>query len=302
MSKKDIHVRYIIGILIFLVIYFATLKFIETPHLKEFISFGATLSAFVLAIIAIFHQMVSKSNVRDSLKKISRSAEEIETVSDELTSVANQIDSKIKDVSKRTQRIEENLEKNLSDSSAKTTVPESDEGYISYDDGTNLTTSNSLKITTAELDVNSLLWIHWFITEKSKIPEEQRGTFRKSQVFIGDPENPRLTPPPPEEINEKIDQYLDWWRTDYERLESATFDEQVEGLAKFHHEFLQIHPFIDSNGKIARKLLKKAGNEFFGSGTNLIFSKSDEYLNSLEKADKGNLSELEKLIKIALDT
>ncbi|MBW4602032.1 MAG: Fic family protein [Calothrix sp. FI2-JRJ7] len=65
--------------------------------------------------------------------------------------------------------------------------------------------------------------------------------------------------------------------------------------AWLHHRFTQIHPFQDGNGRVARAL---ASLVFIQAGWfPLVITRNvrDEYIDALEAADKGNLSNLVKL-------
>ena len=88
-------------------------------------------------------------------------------------------------------------------------------------------------------------------------------------------------------------------------LNQADFlEELVRFLAWAHHRFLWIHPFKGYNGRIARLLI------------NIILLNLDlppvelkvetkigrkNYVQALKNADEGNLSELEKLIRDAIE-
>ena len=86
--------------------------------------------------------------------------------------------------------------------------------------------------------------------------------------------------------------------------QSDFLEELVYFLAWAHHRFLWIHPFKDYNGRIGRLL------------TNIIFLNLNlppielkvetktgrkKYIQALKNADGGNYSNLEKLIKEAIE-
>ncbi|MDR2945643.1 MAG: Fic family protein [Candidatus Adiutrix sp.] len=92
---------------------------------------------------------------------------------------------------------------------------------------------------------------------------------------------------PPEQVASEMDKLL-LWHHEHERKKVAP---EIEA-AWLHHRFVQIHPFQDGNGRVARALatiiLIKA--DWFP----LIVSYSDrnQYLTALEEADRKNLKTL----------
>lgn len=90
---------------------------------------------------------------------------------------------------------------------------------------------------------------------------------------------------PPEQVESEMDQLMEW------HLNHRDVAPEVEA-AWLHHRFVQIHPFQDGNGRVARAL------------ATLIFIKADwlplvvrdaerdRYIDALEEADGGNLKPL----------
>lgn len=81
-------------------------------------------------------------------------------------------------------------------------------------------------------------------------------------------------------------------------------DKLIELLAWAHHRFLWIHPFQDYNGRISRIL-----NNIVLLNLNMppielkVETKSGrkKYVHALQKADKGEYAELEKLIRLGIE-
>ena len=75
------------------------------------------------------------------------------------------------------------------------------------------------------------------------------GEFRRTQVGIGNPDDPRFVPPPPQEIGQCLDSFEKY-------INSST-----SGLPPLidcflaHYQFETIHPFLDGNGRVGRLLL-----------------------------------------------
>lgn len=95
---------------------------------------------------------------------------------------------------------------------------------------------------------------------------------------------------PPEQVGSEMDRLVDYYRQ-YNAIGTAP-----EVLASWlHHRFTQIHPFQDGNGRIARLL---ASVVFINRGWQpLVVLRDDRpvYIDALEKADAGSLSELIRL-------
>jgi len=92
---------------------------------------------------------------------------------------------------------------------------------------------------------------------------------------------------PPEQVPGEMEQLIGW----HEEHERKGGSPEVEA-AWLHHRFVQIHPFQDGNGRVARAL---ATLVFIKAGWFPITVTRDDrtrYIDALEKADEGDLSEL----------
>ncbi len=115
------------------------------------------------------------------------------------------------------------------------------------------------------------------------IDDDNAGMFRRIDVGIA---GSNWSPTPHIFIEDELDGLLKWYRDESSGLHP------FERAGEFHHRFLQIHPFIDGNGRVARELL------------NFILTKNDyppiiisvehreDYLKCLEMADEGNITPL----------
>lgn len=93
---------------------------------------------------------------------------------------------------------------------------------------------------------------------------------------------------PPIHVDSEVDKLIAW-------LNEYEHDDPVLVAAWLHHRFTQVHPYQDGNGRVARAL------------TTLVLLKSDllplvvdrdlrvEYIDSLERADGGELADLAKI-------
>ena len=95
---------------------------------------------------------------------------------------------------------------------------------------------------------------------------------------------------PPEQVGSEIENLLAF----YEEYEEENCHPLLLA-AWLHHRFEQIHPFQDGNGRVGRAILTwhLVRKGFFP----IVISRGDraEYLNSLEKADRGSLKDLIEL-------
>jgi Fic family protein len=87
----------------------------------------------------------------------------------------------------------------------------------------------------------------------------------------------------PIEVPARIQDLFDWYNTEKNNLHP------IELAARFHHEFVLIHPFDDGNGRISRLMVNYI---LMRNGLPPIVIKSSEkqkYLNALRLADIGDM-------------
>lgn len=82
-----------------------------------------------------------------------------------------------------------------------------------------------------------LLEAHKQYAEKSELKPDERGAYRKIQVYVG-----RYVPPKPSEVQKLMDDYLLFYGT------------QMVDSYRAHCMFEQLHPFVDFNGRTGRAL------------------------------------------------
>jgi Fic family protein len=111
---------------------------------------------------------------------------------------------------------------------------------------------------------------------------EDAGQYRAAGVRIT---GASFMPPPSSEVRPRMNELLKWLK------DNPDEHTPIELTAVFHHRFVQIHPFIEGNGRTARLLmnaiLMRNGYPFIA-----IVPKRDrpKYLKALMEADLGNLS------------
>jgi Fic family protein len=131
--------------------------------------------------------------------------------------------------------------------------------------------------TRSELTEDVILQVHKLIM--SNVVEDA-GHYRTMGVRIT---GASFMPPPSLEVRPTMNELLKWLR------ENPDEHTPIELAAVFHHRFVQIHPFLEGNGRTARLLmnaiLMKNGYPFIAIVSNLDRPK---YLKTLMEADLGN--------------
>ncbi|MFP7176526.1 Fic family protein [Priestia filamentosa] len=108
------------------------------------------------------------------------------------------------------------------------------------------------------------------------IDDEYAGVYRDQQVFIA---GARHTPPAPYLIKEQMEQLINWYENEAQKLHP------VERGAMLHAIFVEIHPFIDGNGRTSRLLLNL---ELMKAGFPAVVIKVENRLAYYEALDKSH--------------
>ena len=99
---------------------------------------------------------------------------------------------------------------------------------------------------------------------------------------------------PPEQVAGEIERLVEWYN-------GMSDVHPILSTAWLHHRFVQIHPFQDGNGRVARALtLLSLGRDQYPP---IVVSRDDRsrYIDALDTANEGNLSPLGKLFaKLAM--
>ena len=93
---------------------------------------------------------------------------------------------------------------------------------------------------------------------------------------------------PPEQVNGEIERLVEWYNGMGE-------SHPIVSAAWLHHRFVQIHPFQDGNGRVARALtLLSLGKSYYPP---LVVDRTnrDTYLDALDRANEGDLTPLGRL-------
>ena len=93
----------------------------------------------------------------------------------------------------------------------------------------------------------------------------------------------------PEEVPVAMEKLIRWFNK--EIASSPTFITSF--LTKLHHDFINIHPFDDGNGRVCRILLNYALLKLNYPPIVIKSTDRDNYITTLQKADTGNIAPLE---------
>lgn len=124
---------------------------------------------------------------------------------------------------------------------------------------------------------------------------ELAGRLRDVPVWVGPagstPATATFTPLPPAEVPEQLADLLNSWNENLSELETATPEMRLEAIARFHHRFVSIHPFLDGNGILARLLTSQQLRQLLGEHGRLV-ERDAQYIDALQAADTGNIAPL----------
>lgn len=158
-------------------------------------------------------------------------------------------------------------------------------------------------LSTKELTVSDLCMLHRALLFDATA-WSQIGMLRRDEIWIGGPGASRATatfvPPNPKRVPELLESLLSEWREAFDELMKNTDQVKISGIAKFHHQFLNIHPFMDGNGRIARFLLTQHARELLNQKNRIIIEDSRPYFDALSRADHGDYSALDTQITQAI--
>ncbi len=130
------------------------------------------------------------------------------------------------------------------------------------------------------------------------LPARVIGRLRTREVWLGNREGRRAThvaPPPPGEVEGQLTTLCEEWRRSVPSL--RTRGQKLEAIAEFHAKFLQLHPFLDGNGRVARTIMMQQCLDLFGNADMSLMNKGAEYYAALQAADTGDINLLVAVLK-----
>lgn len=156
---------------------------------------------------------------------------------------------------------------------------------------------------TTNLNLNDLCMLHRALLFDAPLGV-MVGTLRQEKIWIGaagsNPTTANFVPPDPEQVPKLLEELLEKWKVDYDNIFQSTDEQKIASIARFHHNFLHIHPFTDGNGRIARFLLTQHAHELLNQNHRIIIEDRRPYFDALSMADNGDYSALETIITQAI--
>ena len=114
----------------------------------------------------------------------------------------------------------------------------------------------------------------------TKINDEEKGRYRKANVRIL---GAIKSPPQSEKVPRLMQNFAEYIRTNPEDLNT------VEFAAMLHYKLVEIHPFIDGNGRVSRLLLNLVLMKHGYPITIILKNDRKKYYDCLKKADLGDV-------------
>jgi fido (protein-threonine AMPylation protein) len=139
------------------------------------------------------------------------------------------------------------------------------------------------------ITVKFMCKLHKFI--QRNIDDDGAGCIRRIPVGIT---GSKWEPPPAIVVEEELDILLDWYNENKKSMHPV----ELAGL--FHHKYLQIHPFKDGNGRVARELLNFILERNDYPPIVIPVSRRQEYMEFLEEADNGDVVSLLRFFSICI--
>lgn len=131
----------------------------------------------------------------------------------------------------------------------------------------------------ANLDEKLILNLHMNLLKTIPRYEAYAGVWRPVNVYI---RGSKYDFPQWKRIPRLMSNLIKWYNKNRDKMHP------VELAAKFHIQFVTIHPFADGNGRMARLLLNFILQQNGFPFIDIPFSKRDEYFETQEKGHFGN--------------
>lgn len=106
-----IHISYIIGFLITMIIGLITIKWNNIPNLVDYITFALTLSSLVLSLLAIIYSFVSNNKFSESIGALNNVSDEVLDSSKKLNLITDDLSIKVAEIPEHLKNVEEKAEK-----------------------------------------------------------------------------------------------------------------------------------------------------------------------------------------------
>jgi Fic family protein len=124
------------------------------------------------------------------------------------------------------------------------------------------------------------------------IEDQESGQYRKSNVMITGSSH---RPPEAYEVPKLMEELLTWVKKNQSKMHP------VELAALAHHRLVHIHPFTDGNGRTARLFMNLTLMQKGYPMVILLKNDRQKYYRALDRADRGDKTDIEKLIAQAVE-
>ncbi|OYT45805.1 hypothetical protein B6U90_02390 [Thermoplasmatales archaeon ex4484_6] len=128
-----------------------------------------------------------------------------------------------------------------------------------------------------DITISLIRKIHSLV--QNHIYDEQAGEFRRIAVGVV---GSNFEPPPAIFVKDELEELIRWYRDNRDDL--CPFE--LAGI--FHYRFVQVHPFVDGNGRVARELMNFILERNGYPPLILEMKDREEYLKRLKMADEGD--------------
>lgn len=124
------------------------------------------------------------------------------------------------------------------------------------------------------------------------IEDNEAGKYRSGNVMIT---GSKHKPPQASEIPYLMQEFVVWVKKNFSKMHPVILASQA------HHKLVHIHPFTDGNGRTARLFMNLILMQHGYPVVVILKNERKKYYNALEKADKGHINDIEKLIAQAVE-
>ena len=129
----------------------------------------------------------------------------------------------------------------------------------------------------------------------SAYPSESPGNFREHDIM---PFGGGMTPPAHPLIHTEVSSWIDRTNAFGKEISKGevALEDVPESIAEIHKELERIHPFLDGNGRTGRLVLNLILLRLGWPPAIILKNQRAKYLSALDKADKGDNSQLAELL------